>query len=79
MAKINDMTDEFDARLVAMEKKRVPRDEADAAISVYERMRTARAICQALLPAGFSDATVVAVATEIRLVKQSGQSVKSRE
>lgn len=75
---VNDLTDQFDTRLAALDKRRVEREEVDAAITVYERMRTAKAICQALLPAGFTDATVVSVAAEIRLVKQSGQSVASR-
>lgn len=80
MAKVNDMTDAFDRRLAAQEKGgRTPREELDAAITVYERMRTARAICQSLLPKGFPSALVVQVAVEIGAVKQSGQAIKTRE
>lgn len=75
---VNDLTDEFDRRLEAQYKRKVPSDETDAAITVYERLRTARAICQSLLPAGFSEAAVVEIAVEIGRVKQSGQSIKSR-
>lgn len=75
---MNDLTDAFDTRLQAMQKARAPRAEEDAAIAVYERMRTARSICEALLPGNYSDATVAALASEIRLAKQSGQAVASR-
>lgn len=78
MGSVNDMTDAFDTRLAALEKQRVPRDELDSAITVYERMRTARSICDALLPAGYAAALVVEVASEIGRVKQSGQFVASR-
>ncbi len=76
---VNDLTDQFDRRLADMERSRTPRDELDAAITVYERVRTAMAICQALLPAGCGAAEVVAVAVEIGRVKQSGQAVATRE
>ena len=76
---VYDLTDQFDTRLAAMEKRRVPRDEVDSAITVYERVATARAICQALLGPGFTPHDVVALAVEIGGVKQSGQFVTSRE
>ena len=76
---VNDMTDAFDVRLRAMESTRAPQTEVDAAITVYERVRTARSICAALLPAGYSEAAVVALAVEIGRVKQSGQAVVARE
>lgn len=76
---VNDMTDAFDTRLQALDRNRAPKDEVDAAITVYERMRTARAICQALFPAGFSDSTVATLALEIGALRQSGQFVRSRE
>ncbi|MGV8823992.1 hypothetical protein [Methylibium petroleiphilum] len=79
MGKTNDMTDDFDKRLEAYAKKRVPNDEVDASITVYERVKTARAILQSLLPGAFSDASVVAVAVEIGRVKQSRQAVAARE
>ena len=78
MGNVNDMTDAFDTRLSAATKGRAPQDELDAWITVYERTRTARAICQALFPSGFDAATVAALASEIRLVKQSGQAITSR-
>ncbi len=43
---INDLTDAFDTRLQALQKARAPAAEEEAAIKVYERVRTARAICQ---------------------------------
>ncbi len=76
---VNDMTDEFDTRLAAMNKFRAPKAEIDAAINVYERMRTARSICQALLPDGFTDASVIAVAVEIGAAVQAGQGPNSAE
>ncbi len=76
---VNDLTDEFDTRLAALEKSRVPRDEIDAQITVYERARSARAICQALFPDGFTSADVVALVAEIGRAKHSGQAVKTRE
>lgn len=76
---INDLTDAFDTRLAAMQKGKAPRAEEDAAIAVYERVRTARAICQALLPVGFSEASVVALAIELGRAAQSGQDSNSRE
>lgn len=74
MANINDMTDAFDTRLQAMQRSRAPMPEQDAAIVVYERVRTARSICQALMPTGFTDASVVALAIELGRVvaAQSG-------
>lgn len=69
---VNDMTDEFDARLKALQKGRAPKKEEDAAIVVYERVRTARAICQALLPKGFTESAVVSVAMELGREVHSG-------
>jgi len=76
---INDLTDPFDTRLSSLLKGKAPSFEVDAAIAVYERVRTARAICQALLPAGFSEASVVALAVELGRAAQSGQATTSRE
>lgn len=77
MAKTNDMTDAFDTRLAAMQKRRAPMPEQDAAVVVYERVRTARSICQALLPAAFTDASVVALAIE--LGREAAQSSQGRK
>ena len=66
--KVNDGTDAFDARIKVMGEGRgsnATQADIDAAITVYERVRTARAICQALLPESFSEASVVALAVEI--------------
>lgn len=70
---VNDLTDAFDIRLQAMQRRHAPMTEQDAAITVYERVRTARAICQALLPEGFAEASVVALAVELGRAAQSGQ------
>ncbi len=75
---VNDMTDQFDARLEVLACARVPNEEVDAAVTVYERLKTARAMCQALLPGAFTGAEVVALAVEIGRVKQSGQAVTPR-
>ena len=71
---INDATDEFDRRLDIFDKLRIPNDEVDAAVTVYERLKTAGAICESLL-VGYSTADVVALALEIGRVKQSGQAL----
>lgn len=71
---VNDMTDAFDRRLEAYERQRVPKAEIDASISVYERVKTARTICESLLGPDFSEASVIALAVEIGRVKQSGQA-----
>lgn len=62
---VNDLTDAFDVRLQAMQLRRASTLEVDAAIAVYERVRTARSICQALLPEPCTEASVVALAVEI--------------
>lgn len=62
---VNDLTDAFDVRLQAMQRSSAPTHEVDAAIRVYERVRTARAVCQALLPEPFTEAAVVALAVEL--------------
>lgn len=76
---VNDLTDAFDTRLQAMQKARAPEVEQDAAIRVYERVRTARSICQALLPEGFADASVVTLAVELGREAQAAQGSNSVE
>jgi hypothetical protein len=78
MTRINDMTDAIDTRLQAMQRDRAPRAEEDAAITVYERVRTARSICEALLPGSYSDASVVALAGELGRLVQSGHVLDRR-
>jgi hypothetical protein len=69
---VNDMTDAFDRRLQVIERSTAAPAEADAAINVYERVRTAQAICQALLPDA-SAAVVVALASELGAEAQRSQ------
>lgn len=75
---INDLTDAFDTRLQAMQRGRAPRAEEDAAITVYERMRTARSICEALLPGNYTEAAVVALTAELGRLVQSGHVLDRR-
>lgn len=79
MKEVNDMTDQFDVQLNSLHTHRAPKVEIDAAISVYESVRTARSICQALLPDGFGDASVVAVAVEIGAEVHAAQGADSLE
>ena len=39
----------------------MPQIEIDAAIVVYERLRTAQSICQALVPGAYSETAVFAL------------------
>ena len=75
---VNDGTDAFDARLEVLRKRSADKVEVDAAIAVYERLRTAKAICQALLPGDASALALAAVAAELRSTAQSGQSLTLR-
>lgn len=84
---INDGTDAMDRRLQVMRRNRAPQSEIDAAIVVYERVRTARAICQCYLmdPPGRSgepsEASVVALTVELgrAAALHSSQGPRSRE
>lgn len=68
-----DLTDAFDTRLEALQRSgKTPRAEIDAAIAVYERLRSARAICQSLLGAEPPAAAVVAVLAEISAEVHAG-------
>ena len=59
---VHDTTDAFDQRLDILQAGHAPQVEIDAAIAVYERLRTAQSICQALVPGAYSDtAEVVAL------------------
>jgi hypothetical protein len=62
---VNEQTDAFDERLDVMQRHKVPQVEIDAAIAVYERLRTAQSICQALVPGAYSESAVVALLTAI--------------
>lgn len=59
-----DMTDEFDTRLKALQQFGVPAGEEEAAVLVYERLRTARAIARSLLDKP-SNSDVLAVFAEL--------------
>ena len=76
---VNDLTDAFDVRLQAMQRSSAPTHELDAAIKVYERVRTARSICQALLPEPFTEASVVALAVELGREVQLSQGTNLAE
>ncbi len=77
MEKAMDGTDAFDAKLERMRRAGVSGSEIDAAIAVYERVRTARSIAQALLSDGVTDATVVALACEIGAEVHRSQGTRS--
>ncbi len=62
---VNQFTDAFDVRLDLMQSAKVPQVEIDAAIAVYERLRTAQSICQVLVPGAYSESAVVALLTAI--------------
>jgi hypothetical protein len=62
---VHDTTDAFDQRLDVLQAGHVPPVEIDAAIAVYERLRTAQAICQALVPGAYSESAMLAVLSAI--------------
>jgi hypothetical protein len=55
---VHDTTDSFDERLDVLQAGHAPQIEIDAAIVVYERLRTAQSICQALVPGAYSESAV---------------------
>ena len=55
---VHDSTDSFDQRLDVLQAGHAPQIEIDAAIVVYERLRTAQAICEALVPGAYSETAV---------------------
>lgn len=70
-----DGTDVFDTKLELLRKAGAPGEEITAAIAVYERLRTAKAIAQALLPAGVSADALVALAAEIGIEVHRSQGM----
>jgi hypothetical protein len=58
---VHDTTDAFDQRLDVLQAAHVPQIEIDSAIVVYERLRTAQAICQALVPGAYSETAMIAL------------------
>jgi hypothetical protein len=58
---VHETTDSFDQRLDVLQAAHVPQVEIDAAIVVYERLRTAQSICQALVPGAYSETAMLAL------------------
>jgi hypothetical protein len=58
---VNESTDAFDQRLDVLQAAHAPQVEIDAAIVVYERLRTAQAICQALVPGAYSETAMISL------------------
>jgi glutathionylspermidine synthase len=54
---VNDMTDAFDVRLAALRNGDTPEAEMQAAIYIYERLRTAQSIVKALAPTNSNNNT----------------------
>lgn len=46
---VNDLTDDFDRRLEALQRRAAPELEVQLAINTYERLRTCKAIASSLL------------------------------
>jgi len=62
---VHETTDAFDERLDVLQAAHAPQLEIDAAIVVYERLRTAQSICQALVPGAYSESAVLAMLSAI--------------
>ena len=62
---VHDTTDSFDQRLDVLQAGHAPQVEIDAAIVIYERLRTAQSICQALVPGAYSETAVFAILESI--------------
>ena len=62
---VHDTTDAFDQRLDILQAGHAPQVEIDAAIAVYERLRTAQSICQALVPGAYSETAMLALLAAI--------------
>lgn len=58
---VHETTDAFDERLDLLQAAHVPQIEIDAAVAVYERLRTAQSICQALVPGAYSETVVISL------------------
>jgi len=58
---VHETTDSFDQRLDVLQAAHAPQREIDAAVVVYERLRTAQAICQALVPGAYSESAMLAL------------------
>ena len=62
---VHDTTDSFDHRLDELQAAHVPQAEIDAAVVIYERLRTAQSICQALVPGAYSETAMLAILESI--------------
>ncbi|NUZ05022.1 hypothetical protein [Piscinibacter koreensis] len=51
----------FEQRLAALRAAHAPQFEIDAAVAVCERLRTARAVCDAVLADSYSESAVLTV------------------
>jgi hypothetical protein len=58
---VHETTDSFDQRLDVLQAGHAPQVEIDAAIVIYERLRTAQSICQALVPGAYSETAMIAL------------------
>ncbi len=58
---VHDSTVAFAQRLDVLQAVHAPQVEIDAAIVVYERLRTAQAICQALVPGAYSETAMISL------------------
>ncbi len=58
---VHETTDAFDQRLDVLQAGHAPQVEIDAAIVIYERLRTAQSICQALVPGAYSETAMIAL------------------
>jgi hypothetical protein len=58
---VHESTDAFDQRLDVLQAAHAPQVEIDAAIVVYERLRTAQSICQALVPGAYSETAMISL------------------
>ena len=58
---VHETTDSFDQRLDVLQAAHAPQVEIDAAIAIYERLRTAQSICQALVPGAYSEVVMIAL------------------
>lgn len=58
---VHDTTDAFDKRLDVLQAAHAPQIEIDASIAIYERLRTAQAICEALVPGAYSETAVISL------------------
>lgn len=71
--------DAFDMRMANLDKAGAPRGEHDAAVRVYERLRTAKAACIAEFGEPPPLDAVLAVFRQLCLEVQIGQGMRSTE